>query len=415
MVLAGGIVPPLNILSTSRAKAAIPIGGIYRIIDFALSNLMNSRINIVGILTQYRPGSLIDHVGIGASWDFVGRTRYAKILPPYKGVEDSDWYRGTADAIYQNINFIQDHNPDYVLVLSAEHVYTMNYTPLMEFHIDKKADCTLVCKKLPVSDPSRFGILKTDEEGRVLLFEEKPQIPEGDSYFLGVYVFTTNFLLEKLQEDAERSNSSHSLVYDIVPNLVQKNQLYAYKFTGTWEYCASIVEYWKVNMGFLDEKPAIDLWECPVRTNLEDRNVGDRSPARFDSSAEVINSLISPGCVIKGLVERSVLSPGVIIEKSAIVRDSVIMHDTQIGSHALVENIVCDKDVQIGTHAIVGTGNSKIANTTHPAYFNTGITVLGKGAKVIGDVQIGRNCLVYPGVVISRSEYAKIPSGSSIK
>lgn len=414
MVLAGGRVPALHILSQKRAKAAIPFGGIYRIIDFALSNLMNSRINIIGILTQYKPSSLMDHVGIGASWDFIGRTRYVRILPPYKGEEDSDWYRGTADAVYQNINFIEDHHPDYVIVLSAEHIYSMNYSFVIDFHMSKKADCTIVCKKLPVLNPSRFGILDIDTEGRVLHYEEKPQIPKGNYYSLGIYVFNTPFLLERLKEDAEWKDSSHSFAYDIIPNLVGKYRLYAYPFTGTWEYCGTIDEYWRLHMDLLKDQPEIDLWNWPIRTNLEDRNISDRPPARCDPSAEVINSLISPGCLIKGRVERSVLSPGVVVEKDALVSDSVIMHDTQISTGALVDKVVADKDVWIGAHAIVGTGNLQVANVAYPSYFYTGVTVLGKSAKIEDHVQIGRNCLIRPGVVVSKSKYSEIPSGSTL-
>jgi len=415
MVLAGGTVPALRILAERRAKAAIPFGGIYRIIDFALSNLMNSRINLVGILTQYNPSSLIGHVGIGTPWDFVGRTRYAKILSPYKGVKDSDWYRGTADAVYQNRNFIEDHNPDYVLVLSAEHIYAMDYSPVIELHIDKKADCTIVCKKLPVPDPSRFGILDLDEDRKVLRYEEKPQTPQGAYYSLGIYVFNTDFLLDKLQEDAEQANSLHSFAYDVIPNLVQSYHVYAYIFDGVWEYCGSIAEYWRANMNLLKERPEIDLWNWPVRTNLEDGNIGDRPPARFDPSAEIVNSLISPGCLIQGKVERSILSPGVTVEKGAVVRDSVVMHNTQIEANARVDKAILDKDVWIQANTLIGTEDLGTADFPYPAYFTSGVTVLGKSVKIGEGIRIGRNCFIYPGITISKPEYSEIPSGSSVE
>ena len=233
MVLAGGAFSSLGILAERRAKAAIPFGGMYRIIDFVLSNLTNSDIEHVGILAQYRPSSLIDHVGVGIPWDLYGRTRAVKILPPYKGKKDSDWYKGTADAVYQNLNFITDHHPSLVLILAGENIYSMNYADLIRFHREKHAECTLVCNPLPAPNPHRFGILNLDESSRIVSYHEKPETIAGTHYSAGIYVFHTDFLLETLAADAVTPKSKHNFADDIIPAMLKaQNRFYGYPFEG---------------------------------------------------------------------------------------------------------------------------------------------------------------------------------------
>lgn len=405
MVLAGGAWSSLGILAERRAKAAIPFGGMYRIIDFVLSSLMNSDIERVGILAQYRPASLIDHVGIGASWDLYGRNRIVKILPPYKGQEDSDWYKGTADAVYQHLNFIETYTPEYVMVLAGENVYAMNYRDVIGYHQEKGAQCTLVCRPLPAAGANRFGILSLDDGGRVTAYEEKPATITGNYYSAGIYVFNTDFLTEKLLADAERTDSRHSFADDIIPGMLSSDAaFYGYSFDGYWGYCGTADEYWQANMELLNEPSAIDLSTWKVRTNLEDRDVSGHQPPLFSPSSRPQQALISSGCHISGTVERSLLSPGVVVEEGAVVRDSIIFHESVIRKDAVVEQVICDKDVIIGEGSHIGAGDAATPNAEFPDAYASGITVIGKEVQIGTQVTIGKNCLVYPGSVVQDNE-----------
>jgi glucose-1-phosphate adenylyltransferase len=414
LVLAGGAWRSLSILAERRAKAAIPFGGMYRIIDFVLSNLMHSDIELVGILAQYKPSSLIDHVGVGSSWDLFGRTRAVKILPPYKGQEESDWYRGTADAVYQNLNFIRDYDPHYVLIAAGENIYSMNYRPLLQFHQEKQADCTLVCNPLPAQNAHRFGIVSLDQDQKIVDYQEKPKTISGDYYSASIYVFTTEFLLEKLAADAAKLQSRHNLADDIIPDmLANHDRFYGYVFDGYWAYCGNVDEYWQTNMQLLHEPSPINLWEWGVRTNLEDRNVGGHRPALFLPPATVRHSLISSGCNICGTVENSVLSPGVVVEAGAVVRNSIIFHECVIQADAVVDKVISDKDVSIGAGAQVGVGDESVSNEKWPDLFHSGITLIGKEAKLGAGIRVGRNCLIYPGTSVRDGR--NIPSGGEVR
>ncbi len=414
MVLAGGAFSSLGILAERRAKAAIPFGGMYRIIDFVLSNLMNSDIEHVGILAQYRPASLIDHVGVGMSWDLFGRTRTVKILPPYKGEEASDWYKGTADAVYQNINFIRDFQADEVLVLAGENIYSMNYQNLLQFHREKQADCTLVCNKLPAPNPHRFGIMSLADDGRVLSYHEKPKTISGDYYSAGIYVFNTEFLLKKLVADATRKDSKHSFADDIIPGMLQRQErFYGYPYQGYWAYCGTVEEYWQANMDLLKDSPELNLWNWGIRTNLDDRNVGGHQPALIFSSAIVNQSIISSGCKISGTVEHCVLSPGVIVEEGAVVRNSIIFHESIIKKGAVADRIISDKDVVIGEASQVGVNDESVANDEFSKDVYSGITVLGKDSQIGMNVQVGRNALIYPGVTVQNN--TEVSSGRVVR
>jgi glucose-1-phosphate adenylyltransferase len=414
MVLAGGMWSSLGILAERRAKAAIPFGGMYRIIDFVLSNLMNSDIERVGILAQYRPASLIDHVGVGASWDLFGRTRIVKILPPYKGQDDSDWYKGTADAVYQNLNFIRTYDPEYVLVLAGENVYSMDYRDVIRYHREKGADCTLVCNPLPAQHAERFGILSLDSEGKVATYEEKPRMISGDFYSAGIYVFNTEFLVNKLNADAERQDSRHNFADDIIPDmLANHDQFYGYPLDGYWAYCGTVDEYWQANMELINEQPCIDLNAWNIRTNLDDRNVSGHQPPLFLPSSRVQQALVASGCRISGTVERSIVSPGVVIEEGAIIRDSIIFHECTIQKDAVVEQVICDKDVMIGEGARIGIGDPSTPNTQYPDAYHSGITVIGKDVQIGKQVNVGKNCLLYPGSVVQDNE--EIQSGGVVQ
>ncbi len=414
MILAGGAFSSLRIIAGRRAKAAIPFGGIYRIIDFVLSNLMNSNIDHVGILAQYRPASLIDHVEVGASWDLYGRTRFVKILPPYQGDDDSDWYKGTADAVYQNLNVIFDHHPSEVLVLAGENIYSMDYQQLLRFHREKQADCTLVCNPLPAPDPHRFGITTLDQSGRILSYQEKPEVISGTHYSAGIYVFNTQFLIDKLTEDAAKPASKHNFADDIIPDMLNcGNTFYGYVFNDYWAYCGTVEEYWQANMALLKEPPELDLWKWKIRTNLDDRNVGGHQPSVFLPTAHVRQSMISSGCTIGGTVENSVLSPGVVVEEGAVVRDSIVFHESVIHKGAFLNRVISDKDVIVGEGARIGVGNTAIVNTEFPDTFCSGITILGKESQVGKSARLGRNVMVFPGMSVK--EHEEIESGGVIR
>ncbi len=414
MVLAGGAFSALGIMAGRRAKAAIPFGGMYRIIDFVLSNLMNSEVDYVGILAQYRPASLIDHIGGGASWDLYGRTRAVKILPPFKGETDSDWYRGTADAVYQNLNFIRDHQPTEVIILAGENVYSMNYQDVLNAHREKQADCTLVCNPLPTKNPHRFGIVSLAQDGRVAAYHEKPGTVTGDSYSAGIYVFNTDFLLKKLTEDAANPASRHNFADDIIPAMLRAgDRFYGYVFHGYWAYCGTLDEYWQANMDLLDEPTALDMWKWNVRTNLDDRNVSGHHPALFLPTSTVRRALVSPGSKISGTVENSILSPGVIVEEGAVVRDSIIMNECVIKTGAVVNRVISDKDVVIGTGAQIGVGDAMPVNSTSPEASAFGLTVIGKEVRIGEHAHIGRNVLINHGRVIVPNQ--RIESGRVIQ
>ncbi|GAK52672.1 nucleotidyl transferase [Candidatus Moduliflexus flocculans] len=408
MVLAGGAFSALGIMAGRRAKAAIPFGGMYRIIDFVLSNLMNSEVDYVGILAQYRPASLIDHIGGGASWDLYGRTRGIKILPPFKGETDSDWYRGTADAVYQNLNFIRDHHPSEVLILAGENVYSMNYQEVLNFHREKQADCTLVCNPLPTKNPHRFGIVSLDQDGRIATYHEKPETITGDFYSAGIYVFNAEFLLKKLTEDAANPESKHNFADDIIPAMLRAgDKFYGYPFRGYWAYCGTLEEYWQANMDSLDEHTALDLWKWNVRTNLDDSNVSGQHPALFLPTSKVKRALISPGCKIGGIVENSVLSPGVVVEEGAVIRDSIIMNGTVIRTGAVVNRAIIDKGAEIGAGANLGVEDATSGTTGFD------LTLIGKEVTIGNHAQIGRNVLINHGRVIGPNQ--RIESGRIIQ
>lgn len=412
MVLAGGAWSSLGILAERRAKAAIPFGGMYRIIDFVLSNLINSDIERVGILAQYRPASLIEHIGSGASWDLFGRTRAIKLLPPYKGQEDSDWYKGTADAVFQNLSFIHDYQPELVMILAGENVYSMDYRDLIRYHVEKEADCTLVCNRLPAPNPHRFGIMSLDQDGRVCSYQEKPETITGEFYSAGIYLFNTEFLIKKLEADASHQDSKHNFADNIIPDMLQsEDRFYGYPFEGYWAYCGTVEEYWQANMDLLEEPSRIDFCHWNIRTNLDDRNVSGHQPALLLPTSRTQQSLISSGSRIAGTVERSILSPGVVVEEGAVIRDSIIFHECIIKKDAVVEKVICDKDVIIGEASHIGVGEN-LPNEQYPEDYHTGITVIGKDATVGKNVQVGKNCLIYPGITVDDEK--DIRSGSVV-
>ena len=385
IVLAGGEGERLSILSGVRAKPAVPFGGKYRIIDFTLSNCVNSDIDNVVVLTQYNPRSLNDHIGAGRPWDLDRNAGGIRLLQPYiaRG-RPSEWYSGTADAVLQNIETIRQQPGDVVLVLAGDHIYKMDYQPFVQAHRRRRADVTIAVKRVPIGEASRFGILALDDEDRVVEWQEKPRQPKSDLASLGIYVFSKKALLAWLDES--RSDFGR----DVIPAMLAgEARVYGFRFDGYWQDVGTVDSYWQANMDLLDDHPALDLYdkEWLIHTRSE-----ERAPARIGPTANVHRSLISHGCLISGTVERSVLSPGVRVDPGAVVRDSIVMFDTVIRAGAVVDRAIIDKEVSVGPNAVIGMGTDfDTANRQEPERLSTGITVVGKRALIPAGVRVGRN------------------------
>ncbi len=392
LLLAGGIGSRLNSLVGHRAKPAVPFGGIYRIIDFSLSNVMNSGLKKVGVLTQYKPLSLMAHIGNGEAWDFTGRTRGVKILPPRTGEKDSDWYKGTADAIRQNIDFIKNNPSDQVVLLSGDHIYMMDFDAMLSFHQHKEADVTIGMMVVPKSEIHQFGAGIVDAENRIIDWEEKPKEPKTNLASMGIYIFDTKYLLKTLERDKQEVDFG----MHIIPRAIEKDRVFAYPFYGYWRDVGTIQSYWETNMELIRENSEISPEEWGIQPNpaYGDRPM-DRAPSRFVDGCSVTSSLISAGCVIEGTVENSVLSPGVKVKKGAVVTNSIIFDDAVIGKDTKVDLTICDKRVQVGDGAVIGNSdNMTVVNKKFPTHLYTGITLIGKEAHIPAGAGVGRNCIV---------------------
>jgi glucose-1-phosphate adenylyltransferase len=396
VILAGGQGERLSVLSAQRAKPAVPFAGKYRIIDFTLSNCVNSGIYRVAVLTQYRPHSLNDHIGIGRPWDLDRMRGGVRMLQPYLGRKGSDWYRGTADAVYQNLSSLADWRADTLLILSGDHVYKMDYNTMLAFHDERKADATVAVMQVPMDEAHRFGTLVAGADGRVIGFEEKPPQPRSNLISMGIYVFDRDVLVRRLEEDARTAGSKRDFGRDIVPRMVEMDRVYAYPFRGYWRDVGTIQTYWESNMGLLNEPPDFDLYDSDwvIHTRSE-----ERPPARVTDRGRIVRSLISHGSIINGLVEHSVLSPGVFVAEGAVVRDSILFPDCIVGPGSVVDRAILDKHVVVGADVRLGDGNDTRPNRTQPRNLQSGITVVGKGARIPTGLRIGRNCLIAADVI----------------
>lgn len=413
IILAGGQGERLSLLSAKRAKPAVPFAGKYRIIDFALSNCVNSGLYDVLVLTQYRPISLHDHIGNGKPWDLDRLHGGVRLVSPYLGRRDSDWYRGTADAVYQNINELSEWDCDSVLILGGDHIYKMNYRLMLDLHNRKNADVTVGVMRIPIEEAHRFGIVTTDDEGRITEFVEKPPQPKSNFVSMGIYVFKKNMLIDRLIQDAKDKSSHRDFGHDIIPRMINDgDRVFAYEFDSYWRDVGTIQSYWEANMELLQSPPAIDLYERSwiIYTRSE-----ERPPATVTATARVEQSLISHGCQVHGQVIHSVLSPGVIVEEGAVVRDSIIMFDSVIGKNAVIDRAVIDKEVKVGANSIVGYGDDNIPNKLEPKRLNTGITIVGKRAVLPEGVKIGRNCKIGTDVRPEDFQSDNVKSGGTVE
>ncbi|MFQ5603479.1 MAG: glucose-1-phosphate adenylyltransferase family protein [bacterium] len=411
MLLAGGVGSRLNILGYARAKPAVPFGGVYRIIDFTLSNVMNSGLDSVGVLTQYKPLSLMKHIGTGEPWDFIGRTRGAKILPPRTGQKDSDWYQGTADAVRQNIDFIESNLPERILVLSGDHIYKLNYADLIAHHEQNRADLTVGMMFVPWQDTSHFGIATIDDSKRIIEWEEKPEKAHSNLASMGIYVFSSKYLLDVL-----RSHKEHDFGKHIIPAAVENDRVFAFPFQGYWRDVGTLKAYWDANMDLLDGRSGLNLAEWEVRTNVEEEGrLGDRPPSFFSPASSVKNSVISPGCVILGHVENSIFSPGVYVGRGARVTDSVVMHDTRILQEAQVSECIIDKSAVIGEKTVLGAGSAQVANKEKPHHLASGLVIVGKNAQVPPGFTVGKNSILHPELRAEDYSERTIPPGETVR
>ncbi len=407
VVLAGGEGERLSILSSVRAKPAVPFGGKYRIIDFTLSNCVNSDIDTVLVLTQYAPRSLADHIGLGRPWDLDRTNGGVKLLQPYisRG-RVAEWYRGTADAVLQNLNVIEHTPGDTVVVLAGDHIYKMDYQPFVQAHRRKRADVTIAVRRVPLAEASRMGILALDESDRVVEWQEKPKQPKSDLASMGVYVFSKRALRRWLDESLVDFGAN------VIPAMLEGGaRVFGYPFAGFWQDVGTIQSYWEANLALLSDHPELDLYdkEWLIHTRSE-----ERAPAKIGPTAQVHRSMISHGCVINGTVVNSVLSPGVRVDVGAVVRDSIVMFDSVIRSGAVIDRAILDKEVVVGQGAIVGHGDDDRPNRQEPGRLNTGITVVGKRAIIPRGTRIGRNVKIEEEVRASDFASRTVRSGESV-
>jgi glucose-1-phosphate adenylyltransferase len=408
IILAGGAGTRLASLTTKRAKPAVPFAGKYRIIDFVLSNCVNSNIFDVIILTQYRPHSLNDHVGKGRPWDLDRSfTGGVQLLQPYKGSKDTDWYAGTADAVLQNLNFVRSGQPEYVLVLSGDHIYQMDYDMLIQYHREKGADATICTIRVPLDEANRFGIVDADDNYRIKSFIEKPANPPGNLANMGVYVFNFGVLEQMLKEEQDLGTKDSDFGKHILPRMIDAGKkLMAYPYGGYWIDVGTVEAYWEAHMDLLSSPPSLNLND---RTWVIHTKSEERPPVRVESTATIINSLITDGAVIANgaLVERSILSPGVYVGPGAVVRDSILLTDAYIEAGARIERCIIDKIAVIGEGATVGSMQD----------VGLKITTVGKNCYVPPGFTVGAGCIL--GVDLKPEDFGRfadkvVPNGTKI-
>lgn len=409
MLLAGGQGSRLGVLTSKVAKPAVAFGGKYRIIDFPLSNCINSGIDTVGVLTQYQPLRLNTHIGIGIPWDLDRNVGGVTVLPPYEKSTSSEWYTGTANAIYQNMNYMEMYNPDYVLILSGDHIYKMDYEVMLDFHKENHADVTIATMPVPLEEASRFGIVITDEENRIQEFEEKPAQPRSNLASMGIYIFSWPVLKEALKALSEQPACDFGK--HIIPYCHEKKQrLFAYEYNGYWKDVGTLGSYWEANMELIDIIPEFNLYEeyWKIYTNS-----GILPPHYISDQSAVEKSIIGNGCDIYGEVHSSVISSGVTIGTGSVVRDSIIMKDAVIGDHCVIDKAIIAENVQIGDNVTLGTG-SDIPNKMRPDIYGFGLVTIGEDSVIPSDVQIGKNTAISG--VTSKEDYinGELASGETL-
>ena len=409
MLLAGGQGSRLGVLTSKMAKPAVAFGGKYRIIDFPLSNCINSGVDTVGVLTQYQPLRLNSHIGIGIPWDLDRNVGGVTVLPPYEKSGNSEWYTGTANAIYQNIEYMQQYNPEYVLILSGDHIYKMDYELMLNYHKEHNADITIACMPVPIEEASRFGVVLTDDDNRITEFEEKPEHPRSNLASMGIYIFKWSVLkdaLIKLKDQQQCDFGKH-----VIPYCYEKqDRIFAFEYNGYWKDVGTLGSYWEANMELIDLIPVFNLYEefWKIYTN------STTLPPQYISSDSVIErSIISEGCDIAGEVYNSVIGANVTIKKGAVIRDSIVMQNTTIEAGAYLEKAIVAENVVIGAGSRVGVG-AEAESRLDKKIYSFGIATIGENSVIPKNVTIGKNTAISG--VTDESDYTngELPSGDYI-
>ncbi len=412
LLLAGGQGSRLGILTKNTAKPAVRYGGKYRIIDFPLSNCINSGIDTVGVLTQYQPLMLNQHIGIGIPWDLDRKSGGVTILAPHvKGGEEmGDWFMGTANAIYHNLEYIDRYDPEYVLILSGDHIYKMDYSKMLEFHKANNCTATIAVLEVPFEEASRFGIMNTLDDDKIYEFEEKPANPKSNLASMGIYIFTWKKLREALIEDNKVHSNSDFGMHIIPKMLADGETLYAYRFNDYWKDVGTIESYWQANMELIKTVPEFNFydkfWKIYTKTD-------NQPPQYVGRGAKLRQSIASEGCEVYGEVHSSVLGPDVLIKKGAVVRDSILMENVVIEEGAVVDRCIIDRNNIIGKGAVLGEGEN-IPNELKPNIYNTGITVVGENSVIPDGVHIGKNCVIYGKTSVEDYPNGVVASGKSV-
>ncbi len=407
MLLAGGQGSRLGVLTSKVAKPAVSFGGKYRIIDFPLSNCINSGVDTVGVLTQYQPLRLNAHIGIGIPWDLDRNVGGVSVLPPYEKSSSSEWYSGTANAIYQNLEYMQSYNPEYVLILSGDHIYKMDYEVMLDYHKASHADVTIAAMPVPMEEASRFGVVITDENGKIQEFEEKPEHPRSNLASMGIYIFSWKVLKEALIANAEVPGCDFGK--HVIPYCHEKGQrLFAYEYNGYWKDVGTLGSYWEANMELIDIIPEFNLyeefWKIYTRSEII-------PPQYIAEDAVVIRSIISEGTDVYGEVHNSVIGSGVTIGKGSVIRDSIIMKNTVIGENCVIDRAIIAENSVVGDGAVLGVGED-IPNKKKPSVYCFGLVTIGDSTVIPPNVKIGKNTAIegettpedYPGGVLDSGE-----------
>ena len=410
MLLAGGQGSRLGILTSKMAKPAVPFGGKYRIIDFPLSNCINSGVDTVGVLTQYMPLKLNTHIGIGIPWDLDKLSGGVSVLPPYEKIEGTEWYTGTANAIYQNMSYMESFNPDYVLILSGDHIYKMDYESMLDFHKSNNADVTIAVMPVPMEEAKRFGIMITDENKQIVDFEEKPANPRSNLASMGIYIFSWKALKEALVANARQSGLDFGK--HVIPYCKDKGErLFAYEFNGYWKDVGTLTSYWEANMELIDIVPEFNLYEEYWKIYT---NVASLPPQYYGMNSHVERSIVGEGSEIYGRVYNSVIGSDVVIGENTVVRDSIIMNDAKIGGGGEILKTIVAERARIGDNVRIGHGDDT-PNETDPHIYTAGLVVVAEDAVIPPHVTIGRNVMIAG--VTTHEDYPDgyLPSGRTLR
>jgi len=411
LLLAGGQGSRLGVLTTEMAKPAVPYGGKYRIIDFPLSNCINSGIDTVAVFTQYQPLELNAHIGIGKPWDLDRVNGGVTILSPYLKSGNSEWFKGTANAVYQNIHYIDKQNPEYVVILSGDHIYKMDYAKMLSEHKKNNADATISVFEVPLEEAFRFGIMNADQDGKIYEFEEKPANPKSNLASMGVYIFTWSVLRKYLIEDSEKEDSDYDFGKNIIPNMLEDDlRLFAYNFEGYWKDVGTIQAYWESNMDLIERVPDFDLFDqdwkiFTVNPVLPANHLGSTGSAK--------RSIVAEGCMVYGSVRNSVIFPGVYIEEGAMIEDSIIMAGAHIGKDAHIKKSILCEGVRVEEEVHVGFGDD-VENQEKPALYNSGITVVGENSVVPAGAVLGKNVVIDRDIEAVDYDNIQVVSGATV-